>query len=292
MKQKSRSHRHHYLPEYFIKGFTDQDNKIWVYDKVTDRIHSSPKSPKSIFFENNRNTTGINGLEPDIVEIAYSKIDNLIAPYVLQCRNNPFVDEIENIEVFGYLFVFIITQYWRIPSMDDELNPELKSLLNLNGHVGGNSSSMDHLSSDDQAKVLRLLVPLDLLLGAKNQNLTGEKFYYKVIDFKQPVFLLSDNPVLFRMKPQGYPDFLSALIFPISSSRAFTVVSGAKYDLDFESIKLINLLLMRQSKRYVGCFSKTFLEKFIKANESLKFIPEIEIEDVKEKLFVALSKSI
>ena len=48
------SKRHHYLPRYYLKGFTNSDNRFFVYDKEEERIFVS--SPGAAFFENNLNT--------------------------------------------------------------------------------------------------------------------------------------------------------------------------------------------------------------------------------------------
>ena len=45
------SKRHHYIPVFFLKQFANKDGKLWVYNKVMDRIERKPKAPKSIFFE-------------------------------------------------------------------------------------------------------------------------------------------------------------------------------------------------------------------------------------------------
>jgi len=34
----NRSKKHHYLPRYYLKGFTDEVGKFFVYDKAEDRV--------------------------------------------------------------------------------------------------------------------------------------------------------------------------------------------------------------------------------------------------------------
>ena len=48
------SWRHHYLPQFYIKGFCDESGTITVYNKQYKKFEK--KSPKYIFFEANRNT--------------------------------------------------------------------------------------------------------------------------------------------------------------------------------------------------------------------------------------------
>ena len=73
------SKRHHYVPQFLIKQFSNEDNLVFVYDKVNDRIVKTPRSTKSIFFEYHRNTIKIDGQTNDLIEQLYSSIDNDIA---------------------------------------------------------------------------------------------------------------------------------------------------------------------------------------------------------------------
>lgn len=50
------SKRHHYLPQFYIKGFVGNDGKVAVYNKEKDKIDKIRKSPKQLFYEYNRNT--------------------------------------------------------------------------------------------------------------------------------------------------------------------------------------------------------------------------------------------
>ena len=47
------SKRHHYLRRYYLKGFTDRDNRFFVFAKEKERIFII--SPDAAFFENNLN---------------------------------------------------------------------------------------------------------------------------------------------------------------------------------------------------------------------------------------------
>ena len=65
------SKRHHYIPEFFIKGFAGEDRLLSVYNKQTAKLEPKRRSPKQIFFEWNRNTFSLNGEDSDFVEKLY-----------------------------------------------------------------------------------------------------------------------------------------------------------------------------------------------------------------------------
>lgn len=41
MQRQNRSKRHHYVPNFYLKHFVDQDGKIWIYDKRAEDILAS-----------------------------------------------------------------------------------------------------------------------------------------------------------------------------------------------------------------------------------------------------------
>ena len=51
-----KSSRHHYIPQFLIKGFYNEKNKVFVYDIQKDEILPDTKSSKSVLFEWDRNT--------------------------------------------------------------------------------------------------------------------------------------------------------------------------------------------------------------------------------------------
>ena len=56
LNMKAQSWRHHYLQQFLIKGFLNENDKVFVYNKELDKIQTKEQSSKSIFFEENKNT--------------------------------------------------------------------------------------------------------------------------------------------------------------------------------------------------------------------------------------------
>ena len=101
------SSRHHYLPEYYIKGFTNSDGLLYVYDKTKDKIIGQ-KPPKSIFFEWDRNTVS-NGIEKNslIEEMMYGTTDSYCSPTFKHYKEQENIQGIHNIEHLGKLKIFL-----------------------------------------------------------------------------------------------------------------------------------------------------------------------------------------
>ncbi len=75
---KKLSSRHHYIPQFLISGFANSDGLLYLYDKHKDKILKKPRPPKSIFFENDRNTLDLsNTTKTSIIEdFLYKEIDD------------------------------------------------------------------------------------------------------------------------------------------------------------------------------------------------------------------------
>ena len=66
------SRRHHYIPQFLIKKFADSDNMLYLYDKEKKTFAKEKRSPKSIFFEMNRNILDFGGTANDNLEKLYA----------------------------------------------------------------------------------------------------------------------------------------------------------------------------------------------------------------------------
>jgi len=123
------SSRHHYIPQFLISGFTNSNGKLYIYDKIRDKIQNKPKPPKSIFFENDRNTITLpDKSESSIIEdYLFKEIDNTGSMVVKYFQNNE-LDKIkftdENNAQFLY---FLVCLFWRIPRNDSAVKELVKN---------------------------------------------------------------------------------------------------------------------------------------------------------------------
>ena len=108
------SKKHHYLPRYYLKGFTNSDNRFFVFDKRKERIFTS--NPNTAFFENNLNTvTFPKGDSSDFLEDAYTEIENQSWESLDKIRESTYNTPIELLDKM-HLFLFLLFLYWRLPS--------------------------------------------------------------------------------------------------------------------------------------------------------------------------------
>jgi hypothetical protein len=53
---------HHYIPQLYLRGFTSQNGKLQVYNKEFSNFERDKHTPKTVFFEKNKNTIFLNGV--------------------------------------------------------------------------------------------------------------------------------------------------------------------------------------------------------------------------------------
>lgn len=277
---------HHYLPKFFLKGFTDANDNFWVYDKLYDRIIPKIQNPSMRFYEKNSNTVTVEGNKIDIIEKAYQQIEDKVKGSIINSRSTDNLEGFEEVQNIAYLLIFTIYTFWRNPH-NEEVNKSLLNFYNANKAKWDSLaklSGMNNLTEDDKFKIAKLFVPLDLLREGKALDNKGKKTQFKIVDFKAPVFLISDNPILLPDIPIDVNDFQKSLILPISKSRALIFLESENYTYDEESIKMTNLLLINQATRYVAFHDRKMLENFVTGYKHLKKIEE-HLDKVKKQLF-------
>ena len=64
---------HHYVPQFYLKRFVDDDGHVWVYDKDTDRVFAS--APKNVAAEHGFYTLPDMFPEPSLLEGQFSELE-------------------------------------------------------------------------------------------------------------------------------------------------------------------------------------------------------------------------
>jgi hypothetical protein len=107
----------HYIPKFYLKGFTDKDKNLWVYEKHKPLRQSKPKD------EANRpdyySLTESEQDDKDAVEHALSRIESLAAPIVRKLVTPQYVLTPENA---ADLLLFIAFMFARVPAWRENLD--------------------------------------------------------------------------------------------------------------------------------------------------------------------------
>lgn len=286
------SRRHHYLPEFLIKGFTGKDGKVSVYDKEKKKLDRSRKSAKQIFFEWNRNTFLINGSETDFLEKIYQFGESKFAPTYFKITENLEPIKIEAYDVLQ-LVLFISDIYWRVPSRDvffqDFIkNLELKELpIKIKNKITGEDIPVEELKPILEEpgfieSLKKLKAIQDYTSNVKNIQIKNWLIYYRPKEAPQ-LQLLCDNPLI--IKENLEKNILnSELIFPLSKGKTVYHTKGKRIKEIPATNKIsIDILLFLQAEKYVCCADSSYLQSIIELSKLYNSKDRISI--LKQEIF-------
>lgn len=159
------STRHHYIPQFLIKRFADEDNMLYLYDKEKGAFSKEKRSPKSMFFEMNRNTLDFGGALNDNLEKLYADLDDKFSRDVTEIVKSKNITE----ERLMSLLVMISSLKWRLPVNDKLFEEKDKqytydklpiSIKLINDDGSQNKEALDYLlNSEIFSRTKRLVFP-------------------------------------------------------------------------------------------------------------------------------------
>ncbi len=256
------SWRHHYLPVFYLKGFS-KNGKLKIYDVEKKAFIQGGKefSPKAYFFEKEGNIVkGINNEKDDFIEKFYADFDTKMAEIItrISLSNNDKKYGVTETDM-PVINHFVSLMYWRLPHKKEELiniinNNDLPTLgLNVFNQDGTlNEVRSEILKNNDSFPVIYKLFNslMDSIRGldCRTPYQISEKYH----EFP---YLCSDNPVIFEKDsfPNVYED---DYIFPLSGTRIFIKAQRP----EIVSPIVVDTLLYKQAKRYVTCTDERYLE--------------------------------
>jgi len=108
-----RSAAGHYIPEFYLKGFTEKKGLLWVHERSVAPRSSSPKreanQPDYYAFSHK-------SLQTDSLEKMYSKTESIVAPAISKSRNPLFLMTDQDA---GNIRAFIALTFTRVPHFID-----------------------------------------------------------------------------------------------------------------------------------------------------------------------------
>lgn len=286
-KKNSTSWRHHYLPVFYLKGFTKESGTLKIFDVEQKKFVKNGKefSPESYFFQKKGNTI-INpeNEEDDFLEKNYSHFDNKIANLVSKINSSDSTSRYNVVENdMPALNHFVSLMYWRLPHRKTELENIIKSndLQNLGLSIHNKDGTINKELGEE--------------LKNRPTFLTVFKFYNSLMDsvrglqvrtpysilekYHELPYLCSDNPVVFEKEfcPTVYED---DYLFPLSGNRFF-LRAPRRENFDHYMWMLVDLLVYKQAVKYVSCTHEKYIE--ILENNFAKY--GFTLQELKEEVF-------
>lgn len=276
--KKYRSKKHHYLPRYYLKGFTDNRNRFFVYDKQRDIIFPNAFIPGNFFFENNLNTVTLpSGILSDFMESFYASIENKFWNSLDTIRNSNRKTTIPIFDLM-HLFFFLLFLHWRLPSnikYVEELSgrffdTHFKELNYINiKDKNSNTAPLEIINKIKESaafkKSSKLVIPFAPFYKSNwSEKLKNWRFLYT--GDGDIWNLVGDNPIITIGNKDHDPICcLDEFIFPISG-KILLVNINKHLDKDFspEFTIQFNTAIIQRAQRFVAFKNKSFLEAIVK----------------------------
>jgi len=258
--------KHHYLPQFYLRGFTNGDGKFLIYAIASRRFKGGGKwfSPASHFFLPDDNIVQTEGLPDDYLEAIYSANESRYARILEKIRvvDQGFGLDEEDVVWLNY---FAGELFWRVPAQRNLIS-SATSLDQLN-HLGVaviDRRTMKQVDSDQFAvwtkadphyfKRLRNVLP-----ATNYWNMLDCNWPCRAVTFPNPFpGVCSDNPVILR-RPENADAFLDDLIFPLAPNKVFFRIKGMR-EIFAPNIKFyIDMLMVLQAKEYVCCVDQNYI---------------------------------
>ena len=264
------STRHHFLPVFYLKRFTNENGFFYIYDVKVNEFKCKGKlfAPKTHFYEPYGNSIHFGKDESDFIEKSFSKTDMDVSKIIEKgcvVSHTPL-----NSEEWTMLQYFVNIMYWRLPANVNKVKEYIsnaksiaefhfKFVDNINGtkfDKAKENELFETMKADpDFYKFFRLMLPA----------ITYPEIFAKGFENSATVFsfpsglpkLMSDNPIIYKN-----PDFVSLhhddFIFPLTSNQLLIRHRFKQISVWSEVRILVDMLLLKQANEYVSCTDLTY----------------------------------
>lgn len=264
------SERHHYLPEFFLKEFTNNAGFLFVYDKEKKLILPKKKSPKSIFFEWKRNTTRLGDKEFVWIEEIYKRMDSDFSQNYKKILEFNYSQLSEKEEISKILDILMVVNFirWRVPARDS-----ITQNIYEKYKIGDLSMKITNKSGDlvKNLEFEEFIKSQDVFKKGQSSMLIFEPWYHfeklkntceNVKLFTQDNYdtLICDNPYIEEIISDDVQSF-SEFLFPLSKKHlAIYVEDFNNKPLDSTFCYLFELAKFHQAQKYVASSNREILE--------------------------------
>lgn len=270
----SLSKKHHYIPQFYLKGFTDDNGCFTVYDKVRGEFRKS--KPENEFYEKYRNTTNLGGEKSVIIEGMYSHLESVFAITLTAIENSNHTDPVLTSDIMVGLKFLVETMRWRNPALDTLYDTIVQRLsikdfgLQFHGLTEEEKIEMNRriMGEPDARKMLRPFMGSIFLKLMTDTNYDASKWHILYQDGGFPI--TGDFPIIFN--PKSLNDGINEeFIFPLSAQRTalFAEVKPIKQLPDVFSVDK-DLAIIHLARRFVCCKHEEYLRYMINFYNSRK----------------------
>lgn len=272
------SKKHHYIPRFYLKGFTNDHGSFYVYDKKADKMWLS--NPDNAFTENHRNTSIMKHLETyevirtDLPEEMLAYFDSKAAKIIQEVKDSTSNEIFFTPERLHEIKLFIMTTFWRTPA-NDHLREEMIAKSSFED-LGFGFYDKDGIRSEESEVLIKetnlwvktypALLPISGTLKKNNETKNDQwRIAYRSSNFH----LVTDNPIILK-EYSGFASFQKDLIAPLTSKHLLIVTEKiCSGSLPPVFSLQTDLLLFHRAARYVASADERYLKFIVSESNKL-----------------------
>jgi hypothetical protein len=283
------SWRHHYIPQFYLRGFTSENGKFKIFDVKKKRFIKDGKafSPESYFFEKDANTLISENGKSDFVEKHYGKVDSRIAEIFNRINASTAETKFDLTDNdIAMLQHFVGVMYWRLPINFPEVQEIVKKKRFKEMGLLLKDTTTDELIDDPDKenklkndpnfwKAMKSFFP-DLSFPENFNCITP----LHILPFPAGLpAICGDNPIISKYA-STFRVYTDDYIFPINSTKLF--IRGNRSKDFYTSVKIyVDMIIYKQATNYVSCTD----EKYIDQLDSLYDKHFTNLDEVRLRLF-------
>ena len=294
--------RHHFIPVFYLKHFTNDDGLFYIYDVHKGEFKNRGRkfAPSTHFYEHFGNTTYFGNNSSDFIEHSYTKFDNKVADIYKKIANKSIDGEyILTPYEWTMLQYFINILYWRNPSNRQAITHLIhnaKSLKDLRLKLMDQDTG-ERISGERELEFLNKIKEEPEFYKFYKSMLPGityPEIFKKEDDFAH-IFpfpfnlpkLVSDNPIIYR-NPGKESLHTDEMIFVLTPTQA--LIRNKMSGLIIHSVVriLIDMMFVMQAKEYVSStdlkYPITLREEYQKRFTSIDHLRETIFRYIFQKL--------
>lgn len=262
------SSRHHFIPEFYQKGFYSDDGKLFTYKKDYHTIKS--RTPGQILYELDLHTIALGKEKTLAIENFYSQLEGKFTEYrdliKDNAKNSEVISELMSHPNFIKIAKYMVaTQFWRTPckrdlaieftprliDLYDQASNEMKAVLRYDRTLVKYLTKRAH--KDHAVKFIQfVLLPLITFdLSEKSDTI------YLFRAPENQTFVSSDRPVSFDSHEKLFS--FKSFCFPFSKE---LLLFGSERDKEFKlNMEQANKFIAKRADQVVISASKQQLEE-------------------------------
>ncbi|HEY4198263.1 MAG TPA: DUF4238 domain-containing protein [Mucilaginibacter sp.] len=262
--------KHHYLPQFYLRGFTNGDGHFMIYLVKEQRFKQDGKAftPASHFFLPDDNTITTDGVPDHYLEEFYSGMESRYARILekIKAVDQKFGLDAQEVVLLNY---FAGELYWRVPSQRNLINTATDlHQLNQLGVAVIDKKTMRQIDPDQFAEAVKA----DPSYFQRLRNVLPATTYWNLMDCTWPATvktfpgnfppICGDNPVILR-HPEKADPFLDDLIFSLAPNKVLFRIRNMK-EIFAPNIKFyIDMLQLMQAGEYVCCVDEAYVQSLV-----------------------------